>query len=246
MLAANRRYTVVLACVLGALWLWLAFDPVDRQTWMLENALFVVFVVVLGCSYRRFTLSRLSYTLVFVFLLLHSVGAHFTYSMVPYDNWAKWLTGQSLSELTGWERNHYDRLVHFCFGALLGYPAREVFVRIAGARGFWGYFLPLMLMMSFSVLYELIEWAAALVFGGDLGMHYLGTQGDVWDGHRDMALASLGALVAMAVTAAVNMTLQRDFAREWHESLRVKRQLPLGEEAVKAMLRKRSANRRPR
>jgi putative membrane protein len=63
-------------------------------------------------------------------------------------------------------------------------------------------------------------------------MHYLGTQDDVWDGHRDMALASLGALAAMAVTAAVNLVLQRDFAGEWHESLRVKREDPLGEEAV--------------
>ena len=34
------------------------------------------------------------------------------------------------------------------------------------------------------------------VFGGDLGAAYLGMQGDVRDAHEDMALASLGALVA--------------------------------------------------
>jgi putative membrane protein len=245
MLVGNRRYPAVLAALLGVLWLWLAFDPVDRQTWLLENALLVVFVLGLALSFRRFPLSRLSYTLVFLFLCLHSVGAHYTYSLVPYDNWMIQLTGRSLSELMGWQRNHYDRLVHLCFGLLLGYPARELFVRIAAVRGFWGYFLPLLLMMSFSVLYELIEWGAAVVFGGDLGVHYLGAQGDVWDGQRDMALASLGALVAMTIAAAVNLTLQRDFAAEWHESLRVKRHQPLGEEAVMAMLRGRRGNRRP-
>ncbi len=239
---SNRRYVAVLALALAVLWCWLALAPVDRETWLLENALLVVFVASLAVSYRRFPLSRLSYTLIFAFLCLHTVGAHYTYSLVPYDQWSAGLTGYTLSDLTGWERNHYDRFVHLCFGLLLGYPAREVFVRVAGVRGFWGYFLPVLLMMSFSVVYELIEWGAALVFGGELGMHYLGTQGDVWDGHRDMALASLGAVLAMTVTAAVNRLLQRDFAREWQDSLRVKQAEPLGEEAVLRMLRARRAD----
>ena len=76
-----------------------------------------------------------------------------------------------------------------------------MFLRIGNVRGFWGYFLPLDLTMSTSMLYELIEWAAAELVGGDLGAAYLGTQGDVWDAHKDMALASLGALIAMTVTA---------------------------------------------
>src|SRR5678816_1525806 len=97
-----------------------------------------------------------------------------------------------------------------------------MFLRIGNVRGFWGYFLPLDLTMSTSMLYELIEWAAAETVGGDLGALYLGTQGDVWDAHKDMALASLGALITMGVTAAINWRLQRDFAREWTESLRVK------------------------
>jgi len=36
------------------------------------------------------------------------------------------------------------------------------------------------------------------VFGGDLGVAYLGTQGDVWDAQKDMALAAAGAVVGMA------------------------------------------------
>jgi putative membrane protein len=111
-----------------------------------------------------------------------------------------------------------------------------MFLRIGNVRGFWGYFLPLDLTMSTSMLYELIEWAAALVVGGDLGQAYLGTQGDVWDAHKDMALASLGALITMGVTAAINVALQRDFAREWADSLRVHGRQPLGEVAIRKML----------
>jgi putative membrane protein len=104
-----------------------------------------------------------------------------------------------------------------------------MFLRIGNVRGFWGYFLPLDLTMSTSMLYELIEWAAAEVLGGELGAAYLGTQGDIWDAHKDMALASLGALIAMTLTAIINRRMQRDFAGEWAESIRVKRKTPLGE-----------------
>jgi putative membrane protein len=72
------------------------------------------------------------------------------------------------------------------------------------------------------MMFELFEWIAAEVAGGDLGPAYLGTQGDVWDAHKDMALASTGALIAMVATACVNFAYQHDFAREWTESLRVK------------------------
>jgi putative membrane protein len=85
--------------------------------------------------------------------------------------------------------------------------------------------------MSTSMLFELIEWFVAEVFGGDLGVAYLGTQGDVWDAHKDMALASLGALVAMTATALLNSRSKRDFAAEWNESLRIKSVMPLNEDA---------------
>ena len=90
--------------------------------------------------------------------------------------------------------------------------------------------------MSTSMMFELFEWGAAELFGGDLGMAYLGTQGDIWDAHKDMALASLGALIAMTVTAVININLQRDFAREWNESLAIKGKLPLGEDQIRRFL----------
>ena len=90
------------------------------------------------------------------------------------------------------------------------------------------------------MVFELFEWAAAEIFGGDLGVAYLGTQGDVWDAHKDMLLASVGAAAAMAITAAINMYLKNDFAREWVESLKVKRHRPLGEDEIKRLWRKRT------
>jgi len=87
--------------------------------------------------------------------------------------------------------------------------------------------------MSTSMLFELVEWGVAEIFGGGLGAAYLGTQGDVWDAHKDMAMASLGALIAMLATAAINRSMQRDFAAEWNESLRVKSRHPLDESKIK-------------
>jgi putative membrane protein len=224
----------VLAALLAMLWLALAIQPFDRKDWVLENALVVIAIAVLATTYRGFPLSRISYTLIFLFLCLHTVGAHYTYAQVPYDQWWQSLTGSTFNELVGWQRNNFDRVVHFCYGLLLAYPIRELFLRVAGVRGFWGYFLPLDLTMSTSMLYELIEWMAAEFFGGDLGIAYLGTQGDVWDAHKDMGLASLGALIAMSITAFVNSRIKRDFALEWNESLRIKSRQPLGEIAIAA------------
>jgi putative membrane protein len=228
----HLRYVLTLLGLLTLLWLGLAFEPFDRKDWLLENLLLVVGVAVLALTYRKFPLSRISYTLIFVFLCLHTLGAHYTYAEVPYDRWWTSLTGSTFNELVGWKRNNFDRVVHFSYGLLLAYPIREVFLRVAGVRGFWGYFLPLDLTMSSSMLYELIEWMAAEFFGGDLGVAYLGTQGDVWDAHKDMALASLGALLAMSVTAYINSRIKRDFAYEWNESLRIKSAAPLGEVAL--------------
>lgn len=234
----NRCYLLSLGAIFLVLWALLAIAPYDRKDWALENVLVFLIVPFLVLTRKRLPLSRISYTAIFIFLCLHEVGAHYTYAKVPYDEWFRSLTGTPLNEILGFERNHFDRLAHFCFGLLLAYPIREVFLRVADVRGVWGYYLPLDVTMATSMLFELFEWGAAELFGGDLGVAYLGTQGDVWDAHKDMALASLGAMIAMLVTVAINVSLQRDFARELAESLRVKQPKPLGEDEIARMLRK--------
>jgi putative membrane protein len=225
----RKLYFTILIAALAVLWVALALHPVDRSDWVLENVLLLMGVVVLVATRKRLPLSGISYTCILVFLCLHVIGAHYTYAEVPYDSAFRSLTGHSFNELVGWKRNNYDRVVHFSYGLLLAYPIRELFLRVADVRGFWGYFLPLDLTMSSSMLYELIEWLAAESFGSGLGAAFLGSQGDEWDAQKDMALASLGALITMTITAIVNAMSQRDFAREWVESLRVHRTQPLGE-----------------
>ena len=86
MILSHRRYLFVLTLLFTFVWVGLAIDPLYRHDWMLENVLVVVFVIAMVSSYRFFLLSRVSYTLIFVFLCLHEVGAHYTYAEVPYDN----------------------------------------------------------------------------------------------------------------------------------------------------------------
>lgn len=228
-MAANisyRRYLAILTTIFAVFWIALAIKPLYRSDWLLENVLVFLFILIAIASYRRFVFSRVSMTLIFLFLCLHTVGAHYTYSEVPIDRWCADLTGHTLRELTGWQRNHFDRFVHLCYGLMLTCPIREVFLRVANVRGFWSYFFPWDVALSTSMIYELIEWAAAEIFGGELGMAYLGTQGDIWDSHKDMAMAGLGATIAIAVMVLVNLLTQRDFTREWAESLMVKQVAP--------------------
>jgi putative membrane protein len=233
-----RRYAALLTGVFALVVIRSGLGAHYPHDWMLENGLVLIALAFLAATARAFPLSRVSYTLVFIFLCLHEIGAHWTYSEVPYNDWTRALFGRSLNEICGFQRNHFDRLVHFSYGFLLAYPIREVFLRVADVKGFWGYFLPLDLTMSTSLIYEFIEWGAAVWIGGDLGQAYLGTQGDIWDAHKDMLMATIGAALAMTVTAIINWKLQRDFAGEFAHSLRVKNAAPLGEDALAALRRK--------
>jgi putative membrane protein len=215
----RNRYLKTLALAFAMLWMVLAIAPYDRDTWILENALLVLGMFFLWQTRRALPLSTTSYSLLFMFFCLHAVGAHFTYSLVPYDEALRNLSGMSISEALDFNRNHYDRLVHFAYGFLLVLPVRELLVLFAKVRGFWSYFLPVDIVMSSSLLYELIEWGAAIVYGGNLGAAFLGTQGDEWDAHRDMALAGLGGLIAILAIFAINAWRGHDMTIEWFRSL---------------------------
>lgn len=232
----HKSYFLVLLLFFVPVAIWAAINPIDRADWALENVLVLAFLVILVTTIGKFPLSRVSYTLIFLFLFLHEIGSHYTYALVPYDEWFNALAGRTFNSILGFERNHFDRLVHFCYGLLLAYPIREVFIRIADVKGFWSYFLPLDLTMSTSMIYELVEWGAAEAFGGELGAAYLGSQGDVWDAHKDMGLASIGALITMTIVAIINIRLQRDFAQEWNESLSIRHGKPLGEDEIERMI----------
>ena len=111
----HRRFLFLLTVLLGIEFAALAIAPNDRKDWLLENVLVVLFVGAMFASYRKLMLSRISYLLIFLFLSLHLVGAHYTYAQVPYDRWFESLTGRTLNSLVGWERNNFDRVVHFSY-----------------------------------------------------------------------------------------------------------------------------------
>jgi len=215
-------------------WLVWAYQPWHFSDWVLENILTVLTVFFFVYTRNTFRLSNISYTVLFIFMLMHTVGSHYTYAEVPYENWTGAI-GFSINDIFGFTRNHYDRLVHFSFGLLFAYPMREFFIRIGGAKGAWSYYLPVELVMSMSMLYELIEWAIAELAGGDLGMAYLGTQGDIWDAHKDMGLATIGACIGMLVVAGINRHYQKDFGKEFVSSLKIKDNTPLGEVKLREM-----------
>jgi len=209
----KERIKLGLLLAFVAVWIALGVNPLYRQDWLLENALVLLAVPLLVAGYRRMPFSLPSCVMIFVFLCLHEIGAHYTYSEVPYDHWWQSLTGHSLNAALGWQRNHFDRLLHLLFGLLIIYPMREMLVRLAGLRGAWSYLFPLSAVMALSLLYELIEWLAAVAFGGDLGMAYVGTQGDVWDAQKDMACAAVAALTIILLVAAWNIWGQSKSSR---------------------------------
>lgn len=185
-------------------WLFTFIYTTNRTNWFTENILTALFLVVLAATYHRFRFSDLSYSLIFLYLLLHVYGAQYTYAENPFGYWLK-----SALQL---ERNHYDRIVHFSFGLLLAYPMRDFFKNWFGWPSRVCWVLPVEITLSFSGLYELIEWAVADIFFPAEGVAYLGTQGDVWDAQKDMGLAYSGAILAMLVTA-----LLRNISSNRHE-----------------------------
>lgn len=190
------------AIVFGIVWLVLAWRPLYPQDWALENVLSLCTAWWLVRRHRRAPLSGGAYVLLLLFGLAHELGAHFTYAEVPYDAWSRRLLGFSPDAVFGFPRNEYDRLVHFSFGLLCFRPMREALGTSLPRSPEAALALTAAVMVAISALYELLEWAAALVFGGDLGVAYLGTQGDVWDSQKDMALALLGSLIALSWSLA--------------------------------------------
>ena len=192
-----------LAAISGALWIWAAIRPLDRQAWLLENVLLIAFVVALSVAHRRLQLSNGSYLLVTAFCLLHIIGAHYTYARMPLGLWAR-----DHFELS---RNHYDRFAHGAFGFLLAFPIRELLQRFSGISRVWSFWLPPAVIVAVSGLFEIIESIAAELIAPGQGVRWLGGQGDEWDAQNDMLSAMVGSLLMMSIWAL----RERNGAKRW-------------------------------
>lgn len=197
----HRRYLLTLVGVFLLIWGALAINPLNRHDWLLENLLVLGLAAALLLGHKHYVPSRSAGTLIFLYLCIHQLGAHYTYANVPYDDWWQALTGESLNEQMEWDRNQFDRLAHFSYGLLLAFPIREVLIRLGLRPGIWSLVLPVDIVLSTSAVYELIEWLGAEMLDGGLGRTFLATQNDRWDPQKDMALATVGAIIAMLVTA---------------------------------------------
>ena len=148
---------------------------------------------------RRWPLSNGAVACITLFLLLHTLGGRYIYSYVPYDDWARSMTGHDLSGTFGWQRNGYDRLVHFAFGLLLTHPLAQIARRRGGMTLGWSLAFGFVTIGFISALYESFEWLLTLMAEGETADWYNGQQGDVWDPQKDMAAAQVGALIALLI-----------------------------------------------
>lgn len=186
--------------VFTVLWANSLIGTTDTANWILENILVFFFIAFLIISFKKFQFSDLSYLLICVYLCLHVYGSKYTYANNTFGFW--------LQEVFDLSRNHYDRIVHFCFGFLLAYPMREIFLKWLKYPRWVAWLLPIEITLSVSSLYELIEWAVADIFFKAQGDSYLGTQGDVWDAQKDIFLAFLGAILATTIVSLIKRTFK--------------------------------------
>jgi putative membrane protein len=185
----QNQFVAVLAAICAAAWIVAAIHPLDRQAWLLENNLVVLFFVVLALTHRWLQMSKTAYLCLALFILLHILGAHYTYAKMPLGLWAK--------DFFGFSRNHFDRVAHFGFGFFLAYPVRELLVRFSGiqrARRFW---IPVAVVLAVSGFFEILEAIVAEIVAPGQGVNWLGGQGDEWDAQNDMLSAMLGAIAMM-------------------------------------------------
>ncbi|OPZ10780.1 MAG: Inner membrane protein YjdF [Alphaproteobacteria bacterium ADurb.BinA280] len=165
----------------------------DRLTWLLEVMWVLLALPLLVATRARFPLTRLLYVLIGVHCLILIYGGAYTYALTPLGLWV-----QDAFDLA---RNHYDRLGHFAQGFIPAILARELLLRLTPLRrGGWLFYLVVSACLAFSAFFEMIEWWAALIWGGDADA-FLATQGDVWDTQWDMFLALCGAITAQLALA---------------------------------------------
>jgi len=190
----QTHFVAVLAIICALVWIITAIHPVDRQAWVLENILVVIFVAALAFTHRRLQLSNSSYLFIALFLLLHMVGAHYTYAKMPLGLWAK--------DFFGFSRNHFDRVAHFGFGFVLAFPVRELLLRFSGIRRGWSFWIAAGVILAVSGFFEILESIVAEIVAPGKGVDWLGGQGDEWDAQNDMLSAFLGALLMMGIISS--------------------------------------------
>jgi putative membrane protein len=172
-------------------WVWTFVAAYDLYVWLLENILLFILVTGAVVTYRKYPLSRLSYSLLITFLLLHLYGARYTYENNPLGIW--------LQTITAGERNSYDRIVHFAFGLLWTYPVYALIRKQLPVNYLLACAATFCIITTLASFYEILEWVIGGIFFPEQGTAFVGLQGDPWDAQKDIALAALGSLITLGI-----------------------------------------------
>ena len=167
--------------------IWSGLDPVFPDVWLAEIIPVVLILAPLLITYRFFQFSNTAYILIAIWMSLHTIGAHYTFANVPFE----WF-----NELIGSQRNNFDRVAHFSIG-LYAFPIAEFMVRKGHCKPLVATIFALATIMAIAAGYEIIEWWYAALAGGDAGIEFLGSQGDIWDAQKDMMMDTLGAITSL-------------------------------------------------
>jgi putative membrane protein len=173
-----------------------SIQPLELFSYVLHQVGTAFMLLVLLICFKKIGLTYFSFALYLLFLLIHIIGAHYLYSYVPYNEWIKQLFNFDLNQAMGWTRNMYDRLVHIAFGLLL-YPFfyRLLQVWLPTLKPRVLFLLVIQFVITTSLVYEWIEWWIAIGLSPEEAENYNGQQGDIWDAHKDILLATIGAII---------------------------------------------------
>ena len=187
----TRHLPHLLALALAILIVWSGIEPVARDVWVAEIVPILLVFGTLVWLYPRFRFSNTAYLLMGFWLFWHTVGAHYTFANVPFD----WF-----NHLIGSERNQFDRIGHYSVG-FYAFAIAEWLLRKGHCKPWLALSFGLLAIMSVAAAYEIIEWLFAVYYGGDAGIEFLGSQGDVWDAQKDMLADTLGAVSSLLLYA---------------------------------------------
>ena len=185
----RTKFSQFLATAFVVFFIVLGINPVSREVWIAEVIPVVLVFVALVLTFNKFRFSNLSYALLAFWMFWHSIGSHYTFANVPFG---------FVTDLFGFERNHFDRIGHFSIG-FYAYPLMELVTRKRWCGAVLASFLGVFFIMSVAAGYEIIEWWYAVAEGGKAGIEFLGSQGDIWDAQKDMLSDTLGALSVTAL-----------------------------------------------
>ena len=192
MLSKQSAWLTLFFLALG----WSAWQPHDYPTWWLEVVPALVALIVLFLTRERFPLTPMAYWLILIHSIILMIGGHYTYAEVPIGDWMR--------DLSGGDRNNYDKLGHLAQGFIPAIVVREILIRHdVLAKRSWLALIVVSFCLAFSAFYELMEWWVA-VLSAEAAESFLGTQGYVWDTQSDMLLALLGAILALLMLSRLH------------------------------------------